>query len=364
LKDLISDATATKQAMDEAHESIENANEVLARSAGVVGGGMVAASAPAPIPETDFFGGWGEDDTGAVNAPLPGLSSGLYTAGTSSAEDLSQPYKPPAPAASQPPVAANPPVSTFSYSANAEPTPSTNMYNGGGYTGGHNRDVSGNDFGEVMGSGSGFQIPAPSSIPQYGSSGYGSSIGAPSTYDSIPQATSLKEVEDLKSKSKEADDLARDAEASRKQLVAQLEELRRLADEAESKVRAASDKPVKKKGILGRGGPQKKDQKEIDRLMMDARDKKEAMLQAQAQVKDAEALVIATKQEAERLNKQAEDAQMSVAAAASMQDQPKPMSPQPSHYGAPMGGAGGGLTSMQVYDNPGTTGIDYSNPFE
>jgi hypothetical protein len=363
LKDLISDGTATKQAMDEAHESIENANVVLARSAGVTGG-FATAPAPAPIPETDFFGGWGDDNSGAVNAPLPGLSSGLYTAATSSAEELSQPaYNPPAQTATQPPVSAIPPVSTFSYSANAEPTPSTNMYNGGGYTGGHNRDVSGNDFGEVMGSGSGFQIPAPSSIPQYGSSGYGSSIGAPSTYDSIPQATSLKEMEDLKSKSKEADDLSRDAEASQKQLVAQLEELRRLADEAESKVRAASDKPVKKKGILGRGGPQKKDQKEIDRLMMDARDKKEAVLQAQAQVKDAEALVIATKQEAERLNKQAEDAQMSAAAAASMQDQPKVMSPQPPPYTAPMGGQGG-LTSMQVYDNPGTTGIDYSNPFE
>ena len=357
---MISDATATKQAMDEAHESIENANEVLARSAGVTGGAMAAA--PAPMPDTDFFGGWGDDGTGAVNAPLPGLGSGLYTATTSSAEEISQPYQPPPPAVSQPPAVASAPAPTFSYSTNVEPTPSTNMYNGGG----HNRDVSGNDFGEVMGSGPAFQIPTPSSMfPQsYGSSGYGSSIGAPSTYDSIPQATSLKEVEDLKSKSKEADDLARDAEASRKQLVAQLEELRKLADEAESKVRAAADKPVKKKGILGRGGPPKKDQKEIDRLMMDARDKKEAMLQAQAQVKDAEALVTATKREAERLNKEAEDAQMSAAAAASMQDHSKLVSPQP-HYEAPMGGGGGGgFMSMPVYDNPGTSGIDYSNPFE
>jgi chromosome segregation ATPase len=70
----------------------------------------------------------------------------------------------------------------------------------------------------------------------------------------------MKEIEDLKAKSKEADDIAKDAEASHRQLVAQLEELRKLADEAESKVRAASEKPTKKKGILGRGGvAQKKD---------------------------------------------------------------------------------------------------------
>ena len=60
----------------------------------------------------------------------------------------------------------------------------------------------------------------------------------------------------------EADDVAKNAEASGRQLVAQLEELCKLADEAEGKVRAeaAPEKPVKKKGILGRGGTtQKKD---------------------------------------------------------------------------------------------------------
>ena len=52
----------------------------------------------------------------------------------------------------------------------------------------------------------------------------------------------------------------------------------------------------------------------------------------QAQVKDAEALVAQTKKEAERLNKEAEDAQMQAAAAASMQQQqlqPKQAAAQP-----------------------------------
>jgi hypothetical protein len=48
------------------------------------------------------------------------------------------------------------------------------------------------------------------------------------------------------------------------------------------------------------------------------------MLLVQSQVKDAESVALATKQEAERLNKAAEEAQMAAAAAASMQEQSRP----------------------------------------
>lgn len=65
-------------------------------------------------------------------------------------------------------------------------------------------------------------------------------------------------------------------------------------------------------------------QKELERLAMDARDKKEKLMHVQAQVKDAEALASATKKEAEKLNKEAEDAQMQAASMASMQQQPHP----------------------------------------
>lgn len=97
---------------------------------------------------------------------------------------------------------------------------------------------------------------------------------------------------------------------------------------------------------------------------MDARDKRDALLLAQSQLKDAESLALATKQEAERLNKDAEDAQMSAAAAASMQDHGNKQltisSQQSPRYDLP---GTGGMMAMQVYDNPGATGIDYSNPF-
>lgn len=66
-------------------------------------------------------------------------------------------------------------------------------------------------------------------------------------------------------------------------------------------------------------------------LAADARDKKDAMLLVQAQVKDAESFAVATKKEAERLNKEAEEAQMSAASAASMQDR----SPPPATNGYP-----------------------------
>jgi hypothetical protein len=268
LKDLISDASVTKQAIDEAHDSIENASEVLARSSAVVVNSKAATtfnSTPVPtIAEEDLFGGWGAEDSGAVNAPLPALGSGNFDSSVPSSVEESQPssyynINPTVPVES--PAPAMP-----SYSYNPEPAQASvplNMYNGGGYTGGngmgHNRDLSGNDFGEVMGSTPSLQPPPmPSTIQQF-DSGFGSSLGA-QTYDSIPHVTSLKEVEDLKAKSREADDVAKDAEASRKQLVAQLDELRKLADEAEGKLRSASEKPTKKKGLLGRGGAvQKKD---------------------------------------------------------------------------------------------------------
>lgn len=139
---------------------------------------------------------------------------------------------------------------------------------------------------------------------------------------------------------------------------------------------------------------------------MDARDKKEAMLLVQSQVKDAESLAKATKQEAERLNKAAEDAQLSAAAAASMQDQPSPheingysfktpptpassfamgppLSSQPLQYGIPnnnhtMPDGGFGGPSLGGFDahvmGTGNGGVDiptpsgisdpYDNPFE
>jgi hypothetical protein len=154
-------------------------------------------------------------------------------------------------------------------------------------------------------------------------------------------------------------------------------------------------------------------QKEAERLALDARQKKEAMLQVQAQLKDAEALAKATKEEAEKLHKEAETIELKAAQAASMQhnmpvsqnnmssfsmDYNKssmpPPQPDTNGFGAPMGSGGtvgivaapplsGGTVGMvsapptgdnfnpNVMGSGGTeipvpAGFDdpYSNPFE
>lgn len=92
---------------------------------------------------------------------------------------------------------------------------------------------------------------------------------------------------------------------------------------------------------------------------MDARQKKEAMLQVQAQLKDAEALAKATKEEAEKLHKEAESVELKAAQAASMQNHTpsmqsnmpsygmdynkssmQPPQPDSNGFGAPMGSGG------------------------
>lgn len=88
---------------------------------------------------------------------------------------------------------------------------------------------------------------------------------------------------------------------------------------------------------------------------MDAREKKEKMMLVQAQVKDAEALTTATKKEAERLNKEAEDAQMQAAAAASMQQQHQQQSApptKPQSMQAPTSNGYGTHSSMPSYGMP------------
>ena len=79
-------------------------------------------------------------------------------------------------------------------------------------------------------------------------------LNAAGTYETSTTVPSPEEISELKNKMREADSVARDAEESRRQLVAQMDEMRRLADEAERKARAhLRDSETKKKGLLGRG---------------------------------------------------------------------------------------------------------------
>ena len=222
ISDLISEAKATKDAIDEAYNGVESANEAA----------HAAPPAPPPAPsEADFFGGWGSDAPPPAPIPAPTENAPPPAPTQKETQHVQDDDDPP------------------SYSYNNAPAPAApGMFDGGSYDPGHNRNASNmSGFGEVMGTGPGLgALPAVGETASFGGS-------------EIQSSPSMAEVEVLKSKSKEADDVARDAEESKRQLTAQLDELRRLADEAEEKSRGASAKPVvKKKGLLKRGGAQQR----------------------------------------------------------------------------------------------------------
>jgi len=75
----------------------------------------------------------------------------------------------------------------------------------------------------------------------------------------VPPAASLEEIEHLKHRAKEADDLARDSETTLRQLMAKADELRQAADNAEleARQRLAEASEKKKGGFMG-GGKKKK----------------------------------------------------------------------------------------------------------
>jgi hypothetical protein len=177
----------------------------------------------------------------------------------------------------------------------------------------------------IMGAGT---LPTPG--PSFAFSAAESQDRAPgsgSFDDVIMSVPSVGEVDAMKMKAKEAADIARDAEESSRQALAQVNELRRLADEAEKEARKHStedDGKKKKKGFLGRSGGgkgKKADAKEAERLAQDANEKKQKLLQAQSQANDAQALALATKREAEKLRSEAEEAEIQAASAASVHQQ-------------------------------------------
>lgn len=66
-------------------------------------------------------------------------------------------------------------------------------------------------------------------------------------------------------------------------------------------------------------------------MALDAKDKKDAFLQAQSQVNDAQSLASETRRETERLRKAAEDLDIKLASAASMQKPAPPSAPSASN---------------------------------
>ena len=195
-------------------------------------------------------------------------------------------------------------------------------------------------------------------------------------------AHNMDEINAMKAKAKDAEDLARDSESAYRQLMATADEFRRVADEAEASARQkltdASDGKKKKGGFMG-GGKKKKSmvvirvhicstwlcfsvvclitrfshtcfsllfwisQKDATQAKADAEAKKKKFLEAQSQANDAQHVAMDTKRVAEKLRKEADDAEMNLAAQASMQQR------QPTPEPAPAAQATSGYQGQQGY---------------
>lgn len=335
MKDLIAEAEATRIAIDEATAGVESTIAFTSKR----------AASPPPVQEDLFSFG-----------PTPGQPILSQTPVRSNHHDQHIPTPDPIDLGDQ-----STELSAPAQFAPEVETPTRNTY--GKNFGQPSRPAAiqsvdrgfstGSNFGfgpdAVMGAGS---LPTPGpSFAFSAAESHDRVAGSESFDDVIRSVASVGEIDAMKMKAKEAEDIARDAEESSRQALAQVNELRRLADEAEKEARKHSaeeeDGKKKKKG-WGRGGAKKKtDAKEAERLAQDANAKKQKLLQAQSQANDALALVKATKREAEKLRSEAEEAEIQAASAASMhqqqQDQEKQQheqqqQQQQQQYSAPSNG--------------------------
>lgn len=339
VKDLIAEASATKQAIDEAVDGIENyMNEEAANQ-------PPPPVQPAASMEADLFGfgpppGQGALPTAQESLPPPASEPYSYEPPPSA----SNPYSSePAPAPEVPEPAAPAPYGIPEPEGMPAPAPepALSLYSQPPAPTAHTRDASGFGGDFVMGGGALPPAPAPfaaTPAQHYDEDDHDHLVMGSSP--SMGSVKSVQEINELKMKAKDAEDLARDAQESSRQKSAQVNELRRLADEATADARRLADAgkdDKKKKGLLGRKkGPTKKDVKEAERVAADAKEKNQRLMAAQSELNDAQALARDTKREAERLRQEIEDAEIAAASHASMQDN-KPPPPQQSN-GYPNGG--------------------------
>lgn len=259
ITDLIAETKATKLAINEASESLEEAS----RATNII-------APPALAFETDLFD-WGKEEVAApVAAPAPS-STQIPPASYPSSSSFDNGSNYGSNSYGQPEAVTSGESQSFytnsnygqpdpirSSESNKEPESQNNYnqaapnnaftYNYGGASAqleksDLNRDTS-LRFGEVMGSGSDLRSLMSGSVDTH--SAYNEGVG------DVNELT--KKAKSAKDALREAESVAVAAEESKQQLLAQADELRRLADEAEKEARdAAAKSSGKKKGVFGRG---------------------------------------------------------------------------------------------------------------
>jgi hypothetical protein len=387
LTDLISEAKQTKETIDEATTSIQNANH----HAATLEAKKEEAMNRSDIFETNLLGyeesapseGFQHRDSGPEgfsNEPSSerGLSVSEYVGNDMSSKSIPEPsygvgmgsnegpppssqlemkYRAPAPAPqvhNETPPTPQPYMQQQQQQHHQHPTP-TNLDRPNAMAG-HNRQTSGFDSGFVMG-GSAAPIPEPAGPDQASFSSAARAHSSSGDYG-FEDEEAFKIVEEMKRKAERAAETARDAEAAARKLANEADELRTDADKAEANartLRAAADE--KKQGRFG-SGKKKNMLRDADRAAEDAAEIKKRFMAVQTQAHDAATLATKTRREADRLKDDAERAEMEMASAASLREQQK-KAPEASPM-VPMAPNNG----YQQYSNYSYGGQGYGQPTE
>ena len=204
----------------------------------------------------------------------------------------------------------------------------------------HNRNMSfGFSEGDFMG---GAPLPSGSATGiDFSSSAAATAAASQSQPSNLPPPPApIADFEEMRKKSKEADDIAREAEENSRTLLTKVAELRKAAEDAEAALdkqrRSSEGNQGKKKGLFGGGKQQKKEAKLEQQLALEAKAKKDELLQVQGQANDAQALAMETRMEADQLQRSAEEAEIAQAAANSLKQQqppPQALAPPPTTNG-------------------------------
>lgn len=224
MQDLITEVTSTKEAIDDATRGVEESLQQVKLQ-----------SIPPALPQSSAFEG---DLFGFDTAPTP-------VPAREEAAPSPSPYE------SQQYTAPQEPQQHQGHQDNFVQTVASQSSYEENSNGHHKRDSSGWFSGGIMGG-------------EFGGAMGSNNIVAPLSLNSGgADVLSPQAIDELKAKHREAENVARDAEESRRQIVAQTDELRRLADEAEKNMREYSketDEKKKKKGMFGGGRGKKKDE--------------------------------------------------------------------------------------------------------
>jgi hypothetical protein len=267
---LIVEAKGTKNAIEEAHAAVESSLE------------MSRALPPAPAPVNSFDGDlFGFDEPAPAPAPAPeplrAPVQSYSSAYSEEEEEEEHPMGVPSMQSEQPmgvPSMQSNPSEDYGHRPSEDygmaPLPGQFSPPRFANSPTHLRTTSSASAGafdsEAIMGGAPTPLPTQAAVPpSYGGpaeaserSYYGHDKGGPTPTN--------ENIAELKRKAKEAEDLARDAEESRRQVMAQVNELRRVSDEAEALSRQNATSPTgakPRKGFMGRG----KNKKDIVSLM-------------------------------------------------------------------------------------------------